>query len=108
MSHDFNNKVALITGSGRGIGKVTALHLAKLGADVVINYLRKKTAAEETAREIEALGRRVLLVKADISEPEEIDRLFTEIETTFDGLDVLVNNAASGYARPIMDQKVKG
>jgi enoyl-[acyl-carrier protein] reductase III len=108
MSFDFTNKIALVTGSGRGIGKTTALHLAKLGADVIINYLRKKTAAEETAREVEALGRRTLLVRADLSEPDEIDRLFAEIETTFGGLDILVNNAASGYARPVMDQKVKG
>ena len=108
MPFDFTNKIVLITGSGRGIGKATALHFARNGADIVINYLRKKTAAEETAREIEALGRRVLLVRADIGEPEDIDRLFAEVETAFDGLDVLVNNAASGYARPVMDQKVKG
>lgn len=108
MPFDFTNKIALITGSGRGIGKVTALHFAKQGADIVINYLRKKTAAEETAREIEALGRKVLLIRADISEPDEIDRMFAEIETGFGGLDFLVNNAASGYARPVMDQKVKG
>jgi enoyl-[acyl-carrier protein] reductase III len=108
MPFDFTNKIALITGSGRGVGKATALHFAKNGADVVINYLRKKTAAEETAREIEALGRRVLLVRADIGEPDDIDRLFTEVETTFGGLDILVNNAASGYARPAMEQKVKG
>jgi len=108
MSFDFSNKIALITGSGRGVGKVTALHLAKCGADVVINYLRKKSAAEETAAEIEALGRRVMLVRADISEAEDIDRLFAEIETGFGGLDFLVNNAASGYARSVMEQKVKG
>ena len=108
MSYDFKNKIALVTGSGRGIGKVTAVHLARQGADIVINYLRKRTAAEETAREIESLGRRVLLVKADMGEPEEIDQLFAEIETSFGGLDILVNNAASGYARPVMEQKVKG
>jgi enoyl-[acyl-carrier protein] reductase III len=108
MSYDFTNKVALITGSGRGIGKVTALHLARQGADIVINYLRKRTAAEETAHEIEALGRRVLLVKADMGEPDDIDQLFAQVETNFGGLDILVNNAASGYARPVLEQKVKG
>jgi enoyl-[acyl-carrier protein] reductase III len=108
MPYDFTHKIALITGSGRGIGRTTALHFARLGADIVINYLRKKTAAEETAREIEALGRRVLLVRADIGDPEDIDRMFQAVEAEFDGLDFLVNNAASGYARPIMEQKVKG
>jgi enoyl-[acyl-carrier protein] reductase III len=108
MTYDFTNKIALITGSGRGIGRVTALHLARMGADIVINYLRKKTAAEETAHEIETMGRKVLLVRADMGEPEDIDRMFTEIEAAFPGLDILVNNAASGYARPVMEQKVKG
>ena len=107
MSFDFKNKIALITGSGRGIGRTTALHFAACGADIVINYLRKKTAAEGTAREIEALGRRVMVVRADMGEQEDIERLFTEVET-FGGLDILVNNAASGYARPVMDQKFKG
>jgi enoyl-[acyl-carrier protein] reductase III len=108
MSFNFSNKIALITGSGRGIGKVTALHLARHGADIVVNYLRKRTAAEETAREIEALGRRALLVRADIGEADEIDKLFEEVDQNFGGLDILVNNAASGYARPVMEQKAKG
>ncbi len=108
MTYDFTNKIALITGSGRGVGKATALHLARLGADIVINYLRKRVAAEETAREIEALGRRALLVRADIGEPDNIQRLFAEVDQQFGGLDILVNNAASGYARPILEQKVKG
>lgn len=108
MTYDFTNKIALITGSGRGIGKATALHFARLGADVVINYLRKQSAAEETAREIEALGRRALVVKADVGDPDDIDKLFAAVEQQFGGLDFLVNNAASGYIRPVMEQKVKG
>jgi enoyl-[acyl-carrier protein] reductase III len=108
MAYNFSNKIALITGSGRGIGKATALHFAKLGADIVINYLRKQSAAEETARAIEALGRKALVVKADVGDPDDIDKLFAEIETQFGALDFLVNNAASGYIRPVMEQKVKG
>jgi enoyl-[acyl-carrier protein] reductase III len=108
MTYDFSNKIALITGSGRGIGKATALHFAKLGADIVINYLRKQSAAEETAREIEALGRKAVVMKADVGDPDDIDKLFAEIETQFGALDFLVNNAASGYIRPVMEQKVKG
>ena len=105
---NFSNKTALITGSGRGIGKATALHLAKLGADIVINYLRKQSAAEETAKEIEALGRRVLVIKADVSDEDDLNRLFEATDKAFGGLDILINNAASGYIRPIMEQKVKG
>jgi enoyl-[acyl-carrier protein] reductase III len=108
MTYNFTNKIALITGSGRGIGKATALHFARLGADIVINYLRKQSAAEETAREIEALGRKALVVKADVGDPEDIDKLFAEVEKQFGALDFLVNNAASGYIRPVMEQKVKG
>ena len=108
MPYDFSNKIALITGSSRGIGKTTALHFARLGADIVVNYFRKREAAEETAREIEALGRRALVIKADVGDPEDINRMFEEVETSFGALDFLVNNAASGYIRPVMEQKVKG
>lgn len=61
----FENKVALITGSGRGIGRAIALHFARQGADVVVNYLRHRTAAEETASEIRGLGRAAWAIKAD-------------------------------------------
>jgi enoyl-[acyl-carrier protein] reductase III len=108
MPYDFSNKLALITGSGRGIGKATALYLASQGCDIVINYLRKRAAAEETAREIEALGRKTLVVQANVGDAEDIDRLFEEIDKAFGGLDILVNNAASGYIRPVMEQRVKG
>jgi len=108
MSYDFSNKIALITGSSRGIGKTTALHFARLGADIVVNYFRKREAAEETAREIEALGRKALVVKADVGDPDDINRMFEEIDKSFGALDFLINNAASGYIRPVMEQKVKG
>jgi enoyl-[acyl-carrier protein] reductase III len=106
--YDFTNKTALITGSGRGVGRATALHLAACGCDIVINYLRKRSAAEETARAIEALGRRALVVQADVGNPDDIERLFTETDAHFGGLDILINNAASGYIRPVLEQKVKG
>ncbi|WP_238626048.1 enoyl-[acyl-carrier-protein] reductase FabL [Aggregatilinea lenta] len=104
----FKGKVALITGSGRGIGRMIALRFAREGADVVINYFRNRTPAEETAAEVEALGRRALIVRADVGEPEDIARLVDETAARLGGLDILVHNAASGYNRPVMDQRVKG
>ncbi len=104
----FIDKTALITGSGRGIGRAIALHFAKHGADVVINFFRNRAPAEETARAVEALGRRALLVKADIGDLDDLARLFEETEQAFGGLDFYIHNAASGYNRPTMEQKPKG
>lgn len=108
MTKLFQGKIALVTGSGRGIGKAIALHFAQNGADVVINFFRNREPAEETVREVEKLGRRALLVKADVGDLDDITRLFDEVENEFNGLDILVHNAASGYNRPAMEQKPKG
>jgi enoyl-[acyl-carrier protein] reductase III len=105
---NFQNKIALITGSGRGIGKAIALHFAKHGADVVINFFRNREPAQETAREVEKLGRRALLVKADVGDLAELNSLFDEVEKEFGGLDIFIHNAASGYNRPALEQKPKG
>jgi enoyl-[acyl-carrier protein] reductase III len=104
----FENKVALVTGSGRGIGRAIALHFARNGSDVVVNFFRNRAPAEETAHEIEALGRRALLVKADVGELDDLNRLFDETEQTFGGLDIFIHNAASGYNRPALEQKPRG
>ncbi|GAB7389326.1 enoyl-[acyl-carrier-protein] reductase FabL [Bacillaceae bacterium] len=96
-------KVALVTGGSRGIGKVIALKLADRGYDLVINYLRNGTKARETARELEAKGARVHLVKANVGDVAQIEMLFDEIEKTFARLDVFVNNAASGVLRPLLE-----
>ena len=106
--HPFTNKIALVTGSGRGIGRAIALYFARNGADVVVNFFRNSAPAEETVREIEALGRRALLVKADVGDLDDLNRLFDETERTFGGLDIFVHNAASGYNRPALEQKPKG
>ena len=104
----FENKTALVTGSGRGIGKSIALHFAARGADVVINFFRNRAPAEETAREVERFGRRALLVKADVGDMDDLNRLFDEVDREFGGLDIFIHNAASGYNRPAMEQKPKG
>lgn len=104
----FKGKTALVTGSGRGIGRAIALRLASEGADVVINFFRNRKPAEETAADCEVFGVRTHLIKADVSDLEALDRMFQEVDEAFGGLDILVNNAASGYIRPVMEQKVKG
>lgn len=104
----FQNKIALITGSGRGIGRATALHFAQRGADVIVNFFRNRATAEETARTIEKLGRRALLVKADVGDLDDLNHLFNEVEKEFGGLDIFVHSAASGYNRPALEQKPKG
>ncbi|NQU30773.1 MAG: enoyl-[acyl-carrier-protein] reductase FabL [Anaerolineae bacterium] len=104
----FENKIVLVTGSGRGIGREIGLHFARLGADVVINFFRNRAPAESTAIEVEKLGRRALVVKADMGNLDDISRLFDEIVSTFGGLDIFVHNAASGYNRSVMEQKPRG
>jgi enoyl-[acyl-carrier protein] reductase III len=108
MTHSFQEKIALVTGSGRGIGKAIALHFAKNGADVVINFFRNRAPAEETVRAVEALGRRALLVRANVGELDELNGMFDEIEKEYGGLDIYIHNAASGYNKPLMEQKPKG
>jgi enoyl-[acyl-carrier protein] reductase III len=104
----FENKVVLITGASRGIGRATALHFARLGADVFVNYRRHRQAAEETVRGIQALGRSAWAVKADIGKLEAIEALFAEVEKQAGGLDFLIHNAASGYNHPAMEQTLRG
>lgn len=98
-----SDKVALVTGSSRGIGKEIAIRLAEKGYNIVINYVRSKKAALETAGQIEQLGVKTLVVKANVGKPEKIKEMFKEIDETFGRLDVFVNNAASGVLRPLME-----
>jgi enoyl-[acyl-carrier protein] reductase III len=108
LTTPLRGKTALITGSGRGIGRAIALHFASLGADVVVNFFRNRAPAEETAAEIRALERRALVVKANIGALDELDSLFAAVGAEFGGLDFLIHNAASGYNRPAMEQKARG
>lgn len=101
-------KTALITGSGRGIGRAIALRLAGAGADVVINYHRNVAPAEEAAELVRQMGRKALVVRANLSKSEDVDMLFDSIASEFDGLDIFISNAASGFNRPALQQKVTG
>lgn len=100
---NLTGKVALITGGSRGIGRAIALRLAENGVDVVVNYVRHKKDAEETAELVEQRGCRCLLVKANVAKEEDVKSMFGELENTFGRLDFLVSNAASGVLKPAME-----
>lgn len=87
------NKVALITGAARGIGKAIAKKFAENGYNVVINYVSAKTDIKTLTKEFEGLGVKVLLVKADVSNKEEAEGLVNQTIEKFGKIDVLVNNA---------------
>ena len=91
---DLSNKVAIVTGSARGIGKAIALKLAEVGADVVVNDIAAAAEAMEgTAAEIRALNRKALVVTADVSSTPDVARLIETAATTMGRIDILVNNA---------------
>ncbi len=97
------NKVALITGSSRGIGRAIALELAGLGADIVVHYLRKKSAAAEVVASVEALGGKAIAIKANLAGVDKIEAMFNEVEATFGRCDIFIGNAASGTPKDILD-----
>ena len=99
---DLTGKCALVTGSSRGIGKACALRLAEAGANVVVNYVTAEAAAIEVAEQIRQLGRRTLVVRADVSESDDVEDLVAAVEREMGGLDILVHNAATGGFRPLM------
>ena len=101
-------KTAVITGSGRGIGRAIALELASHGANIAINYFRHKAQAEQTAAEVEAAGGRAIVVKAHVGEIADVQRLVHTAAEAFGGVDIFVGNAASGVLKPVLEQELKG
>jgi enoyl-[acyl-carrier protein] reductase III len=100
---DLRGKTALITGGSRGIGRAIAIRLAASGADVVVNYVRHRRDAAETADEVEKLGRRCTLVKANVANSDDVREMFSTISREFGRLDILVSNAASGVLKPALE-----
>lgn len=86
-------RCALVTGGSRGIGAATAIRLAAMGCDVAISYRVERLRAEEVAAEIQRLGRRAVVLQADLAEPERAKGLVQEAAETLGGLHILVNNA---------------
>ena len=87
------DKVALVTGASRGIGREIAQTLAAYGASVIVNYNGSKDRADEVVEMISAAGGKAIAVKADVAKAEEIARLFEEAQAAFGRIDILVNNA---------------
>jgi len=96
-------KVALVTGSGRGIGRQIATELAARGASVVINYANSAVPAEAVVGEIKALGRDAVAIKADVSDPEEISALFEGAIKAFGKLDIVMSNSGKEHFGNILD-----
>lgn len=93
MSFSLNGHVALVTGSSKGLGKQIAMTLGKAGAKVCFNYANNREKAEATFREFQAAGGQGMLVRADVTDPEQINKLVEEVETKLGEIDVLVLNA---------------
>ena len=88
-----DGKIALVTGSGRGMGRQNALELASRGASVVINYSRASAPAAAVVKEIEALGSRAIAIAADVSKPAEVATLFDKAVAHYGKLDIVVSNS---------------
>ena len=91
--YTLQNKTAIITGSARGLGKAVAERYAALGANIVINYSKDKTSADEVVSNITAMGVKVIAVQADVSKVVDIERLFEEAKNAFGKIDIVVANA---------------
>jgi enoyl-[acyl-carrier protein] reductase III len=107
MHQPLANKIALITGAARGIGRATALKLAQAGCDVALVYHNSHEEAEAVAQAARSLGRRALTIQADVSDPESVTEAFTALRQEFDHLDIVVSNAAIGVLRPAMEMTLK-
>jgi len=86
--------IALVTGSARGIGRAIALDLASQGADIVVNYRSRADAAENVAEEVRDMGRRALVIKADVADESQVKSMVDRAVEEFGTIDILVNNAA--------------
>lgn len=98
-----DGKVAIVTGSGRNLGRAGVLELARRGADVVVNARTNRQEAESVAREAESLGVRALALLADVGDEEQVNRMVDEVLTQFGRVDVLINNVGFRPLYPFME-----
>lgn len=100
---DLQNKVALVTGGGTGIGRATSIALARQGAVVAFNYSRSRTEADETVAVINEAGGHALALQADVSQDGEVRAMAEEVVRHFGSIDLLVNNASTTRHIPLDD-----
>lgn len=98
-------KVALITGASRGIGQAVALEMARAGADIAVNYSGSEVAAQATVDQVKALGRKAIMVKANVADAEEVAAMVEAVQAEFGHIDILVNNA--GITRDTLLMRMK-
>ncbi|MBU2535188.1 MAG: SDR family oxidoreductase [Chloroflexi bacterium] len=103
MDTGLQGKVALVTGSGRGIGKAIALGLAKEGVDIAVNCRVNIDSAEETAKEIRSLGRRAMVTVADVTDESAVKKMVQQIVKEWSTIDILVNNAGVSFVALVED-----
>ncbi len=101
MSQKLAGRVAIVTGSSKGIGASIAKHLAAAGASVVVNYSSSKTDGDKVVAEITKAGGKAVAIHANLSKPADIERLFDEAKKAFGKIDILVNNAGIFEFLPI-------
>jgi len=100
-------RIAVITGSSRGIGRAAAMRLASMGADIAINYRSDAAGASEARAAVAALGVRAISVQADVSQEEDVTRLFQEVEAGLGPTTILVNNAGLTRDKLILQMKLE-
>jgi NAD(P)-dependent dehydrogenase (short-subunit alcohol dehydrogenase family) len=103
MHTSLKNKIALVTGASKGVGKGIALELAKAGCDVAVNYRSDEAGAAATVDEITRLSRRAIAVGGDVSQSAEVEKMFQQVQEAFGRLDILVNNAGIQTWKPLLD-----
>ena len=103
----FKDKVVLITGSSRGIGRAIAIAFAREGVKVVVNYKKEKMAAEAVVAEVKSLGTDAIAIQADVSSENEVRKMMEEVVKKFGAIDILVNNAGIVFDIPILEKTVE-
>ena len=102
-----HGKVALVTGAARGIGRAITLKLASEGANVAVNYYNSHDEAEALCADVRKLGRQAIALQGSVGVPDSVDEMFDALRQTYDRLDIVVSNAASGVLKPVMNMGLK-